>query len=244
MASIPRTGRSSRMPPSSVRASRRRAGRVWARIRRLEPRCATSSGAILTSRRDPRSPERGQYVRPGAHPRGRLRHPVETRPARRHLAAARYFEALGDDELAGVLATPLPRGLSRGTRGPRGRGGRGPGPSRAARRCRASGRPPLARSCPGISRAGPFPLSPDATEDAELLERAGNAASEAHGRHDAARNALDARDRPLPKPSGSESACSARTAAPLRLAGFVPPSVGQTKIDPAHRDVTGQATEE
>ena len=43
-------------------------------------------------------------VRPVAHPRGRLRHPGPPRPAERHLAAARYFESLGDDELAGALA--------------------------------------------------------------------------------------------------------------------------------------------
>ena len=43
-------------------------------------------------------------LRPGAHPRGRLQHALEARPKARHLAAARYFEALGDDELAGVLA--------------------------------------------------------------------------------------------------------------------------------------------
>jgi predicted ATPase len=55
---------------------------------------------------DPRSPERGQYgfvqslIREVAY--GTL-----ARPDRRsrHLAAARYFEALGDDELAGALAT-------------------------------------------------------------------------------------------------------------------------------------------
>ncbi len=55
---------------------------------------------------DPRSPERGQYrfvqslTREVAH--GTLAR-RERRP--RHLAAARYFEALGDDELAGALAT-------------------------------------------------------------------------------------------------------------------------------------------
>jgi class 3 adenylate cyclase/tetratricopeptide (TPR) repeat protein len=55
---------------------------------------------------DPRSPERGQYgfvqslIREVAY--GTL-----ARPDRRsrHLAAARYFEALGDDELAGALAS-------------------------------------------------------------------------------------------------------------------------------------------
>ena len=44
-------------------------------------------------------------LRPGAHPRGRLQHAVEEGPQGSHLAAARYFEALGTDELAGALAT-------------------------------------------------------------------------------------------------------------------------------------------
>ncbi|HEV8054078.1 MAG TPA: adenylate/guanylate cyclase domain-containing protein, partial [Candidatus Limnocylindrales bacterium] len=55
---------------------------------------------------DPRSPERGQYgfvqslIREVAY--GTL---VRRERRSRHLAAARHFEALGDDELAGVLAT-------------------------------------------------------------------------------------------------------------------------------------------
>ena len=60
---------------------------------------------ILTVDDDPRSPERGQYqfvqglVREVAY--GTLSR--DDRRAR-HLAAARYYEALGDDELSGVLA--------------------------------------------------------------------------------------------------------------------------------------------
>ena len=55
---------------------------------------------------DPRSAERGQYrVRAIAHPRGRLlaRSHASDRKAR-HLAAARHFETLADQELAGALA--------------------------------------------------------------------------------------------------------------------------------------------
>ncbi|MFI5255042.1 MAG: AAA family ATPase [Candidatus Limnocylindrales bacterium] len=61
---------------------------------------------LLELEADPRSPERGQYrfiqslIREVAH--GTLGRP-ERRA--RHLAAARYFEALGDEELAGALAT-------------------------------------------------------------------------------------------------------------------------------------------
>jgi class 3 adenylate cyclase len=54
---------------------------------------------------DPRSPERGQY----AFVQGLLREVAYSTLSKkdrrkRHLAAARYFEALGDEELAGVLA--------------------------------------------------------------------------------------------------------------------------------------------
>ena len=61
---------------------------------------------LLVHETDPRSPERGQYlfvqgiVREVAH--GLL---ARAERRRMHLAAARYFEALGDDELAGILAS-------------------------------------------------------------------------------------------------------------------------------------------
>jgi hypothetical protein len=60
---------------------------------------------VLTVDDDPRSPERGQY----RFVQGLLREVAYGTLARRdrrsrHLAAARYFEGLGDDELAGVLA--------------------------------------------------------------------------------------------------------------------------------------------
>src|SRR5438270_545965 len=54
---------------------------------------------------DPRSPERGQYaflqglIRDVAY--GRL---AKSERRTRHLAAARYFEALGEEEISGILA--------------------------------------------------------------------------------------------------------------------------------------------
>ena len=60
----------------------------------------------LTQNRDPRSPERGQYGFVQALIREVAYGTLSRRDRRsRHLAAARHFEALGDDELAGVLAT-------------------------------------------------------------------------------------------------------------------------------------------
>ena len=60
---------------------------------------------ILTVETDPRSPDRGQY----AFVQGLIRevayHALAKRDRKtRHLAAARYFESLGSDELAGALA--------------------------------------------------------------------------------------------------------------------------------------------
>ena len=73
----------------------------------LEPRLRfLSRREYLDVEVDPRSPERGQYgfvqslIREVAY--GTL---VRRDRRSHHLAAARYYEALGDDELAGVLAT-------------------------------------------------------------------------------------------------------------------------------------------
>jgi class 3 adenylate cyclase/tetratricopeptide (TPR) repeat protein len=64
-----------------------------------------SQREILVRDDDPRSPERGQY----RFVQGLLREVAYATLSRddrraRHVAAARYYEALGDDELAGVLA--------------------------------------------------------------------------------------------------------------------------------------------
>ncbi len=73
----------------------------------LEPRLrALVRREIFEVEADPRSPERGQYgfvqslIREVAY--GTL---AKRERRARHLAAARYFEALGDDELAGALAS-------------------------------------------------------------------------------------------------------------------------------------------
>ena len=73
----------------------------------LEPRLrALVRREIFEVEADPRSPERGQYgfvqslIREVAY--GTL---AKRERRTRHLAAARYFEALGDDELAGALAS-------------------------------------------------------------------------------------------------------------------------------------------
>ncbi len=60
---------------------------------------------ILAARSDPRSPERGQYAFVQALIREVAYNTLTKRDRRdRHLAAARFFESLGTDELAGALA--------------------------------------------------------------------------------------------------------------------------------------------
>ncbi|HEY7937294.1 MAG TPA: adenylate/guanylate cyclase domain-containing protein [Candidatus Limnocylindrales bacterium] len=76
-------------------------------VAELEPRLrALVRREIFEVEADPRSPERGQYgfvqslIREVAY--GTL---AKRERRTRHLAAARYFEALGEDELAGALAS-------------------------------------------------------------------------------------------------------------------------------------------
>jgi predicted ATPase len=74
---------------------------------------------ILRVEGDPRSPERGQY----AFVQGLIREVAYSTLARRdrrdrHLAAARYLEALGDDELAGALASHYVSAYNSSTVGP------------------------------------------------------------------------------------------------------------------------------
>ncbi len=73
----------------------------------LEPRLrALAKREFLEMELDPRSPERGQYGFVQSLIREVAYGTLSKRDRRsRHLAAARYFEALGDDEIAGALAT-------------------------------------------------------------------------------------------------------------------------------------------
>ena len=64
---------------------------------------------LLEREADPRCPERGQY----AFVQSLIREVAYNTLARadrrsRHLAAARWFESLGDDELAGRARQPVP----------------------------------------------------------------------------------------------------------------------------------------
>jgi class 3 adenylate cyclase/tetratricopeptide (TPR) repeat protein len=73
----------------------------------LEPRLRSLvRRELLEVSEDPRSPERGQYGFVQSVIREVAYETLSRRDRRaRHLAAARYFEGIGDEELAGVLAT-------------------------------------------------------------------------------------------------------------------------------------------
>ena len=72
----------------------------------LEPRLrALVRRELLTRETDPRSPERGQYAFVQALIREVAYNTLAKKDRKiRHLAAARFFESLGSDELAGGLA--------------------------------------------------------------------------------------------------------------------------------------------
>ena len=85
--------------PTHWRRSRDRGSDVERHLRHLAQR------ELIVLDTDPRSPERGQY----RFVQGLIKEVAYGTLAKRdrrarHLAAARHFEALGDDELAGVLA--------------------------------------------------------------------------------------------------------------------------------------------
>ena len=108
-ASSPATGRSSRTPRCSGRASRSPASSAVAGHRRGRARAAParrSSDASCSPSRPTRArPERGQYAFVQALIREVAYNTLARRDRKvRHLAAARFFEALGSDELAGALA--------------------------------------------------------------------------------------------------------------------------------------------
>ena len=113
---------------------------------------------LLTLDADPRSPERGQYAFVQSLNR-EVAYSTLARPERRerHLAAARYLEAQGGDELAAALAghyVAAPCGVRGWTRS---RGGRGAGTHRTARRRRPRFIAGRAQAGRRVARAGARP---------------------------------------------------------------------------------------
>jgi len=131
---------------------------------------------LLTVELDPRSPERGQYTFVQALIR-EVAYNTLTRSDRRHrhLAAARYFEALGSDELAGALAGHY---LAAYRTAPE-----GPAADALAAQARIALRAAADRAAAlgSHAQAGAFlsqalTVTTDPAEQADLLERAGGSA--------------------------------------------------------------------
>ena len=149
-ASIPPIGRSSRTPRSSASRS---ASTGWPRSSgSTSPRTAAHLERLvrldlLRQEVDPRSPERGQYAFVQALIREVAYATLSLRDRRaRHLAAARHFESLGDEELAGALAAHYVAAYRASAEGPEAEALGEPGP-----------RLPACRGRPGLRarRAGP-----------------------------------------------------------------------------------------
>ncbi|MFI5255105.1 MAG: ATP-binding protein, partial [Candidatus Limnocylindrales bacterium] len=152
----------------------------------LEPRLrALVRRELLVLEADPRSPERGQYAFVQALIREVAYNTLAKRERKaKHLAAARWFESLGNDELAGALAGHY---LAAHENAPEGA---------EADALAAQARIALRAAAERATTLGAFDqavgfldqaltVTQDADERAELQERAGTVAS-LGGRHDAA----------------------------------------------------------
>jgi class 3 adenylate cyclase/tetratricopeptide (TPR) repeat protein len=149
----------------------------------LEPRLAALVRRELFSlEADPRSPERGQYAFVQALIREVAYHTLAKADRKsRHLAAARFFEAIGSDELAGALAVHYLAAHANATPGPE--ADALAGQARIALRAaaqRAAGLGSHDQAVAFLDQA--LQVTTEPAERAEIFERAGEAA-ELAGRH-------------------------------------------------------------
>ena len=152
----------------------------------LEPRLRVLvRRELLVLEVDPRSPERGQYAFVQALIREVSYATLARRGRRsRHLAAARYFEGLGDDELAGVLAAHYLAAHAESADGAE--ADALAAQARIALKGAAERAAQLGSHVQEIAfLEGALSITADRGEEAELLRRLGVASSHA-GRHDAA----------------------------------------------------------
>jgi class 3 adenylate cyclase len=143
----------------------------------LEPRLrALVRRELLTLEADPRSPERGQYAFVQALIREVAYNTLAKRDRKtRHLAAARFFEALGSDELAGALASHYLAAHQNAAQGPE--ADTLAAQARIALKAaadRAIGLGSLGQAIGFLDQARA--VTHDDAETAELLERAGESA--------------------------------------------------------------------
>ncbi len=156
----------------------------------LEPRLRTLvRRELFTLEADPRSPERGQY----AFVQALIREVAYNTLARadrkvRHLAAARFFEGLGTDELAGALAGHYLAAHANAPEGPA--ADALAGQARLALRAAAERAAALGAHDQAVAFVDQaLTVTADPADRAELLERAGTSASVA-GRHAVAESYL------------------------------------------------------
>jgi len=134
---------------------------------------------VLSIEADPRSPERGQY----SFVQALIREVAYNQLARdqrkeRHLAAARWFEGLGDDELAGVLAEHYAAAYRNAPSGPE--ADALAGQARIALRAAADRAGILGSQAQAVAfLTHALELTHDPAERAALLERAGKEATDA-----------------------------------------------------------------
>ncbi|HEY8869717.1 MAG TPA: adenylate/guanylate cyclase domain-containing protein [Candidatus Limnocylindrales bacterium] len=202
----------------------------------LEPRLRSLvRHELLTMEADPRSAERGQYAFVQALIREVAYNTIAKRDRKtRHLAAARFFEGLGSDELAGALAGHY---LAAHRNAPD-----GPEADALAAQARIALRAAADRAVAlgAHEQAVAFleeavNITMDRAERADLLERAGSSASMA-GRHEAAelhlRRAID-----LYRELGDRTAICGATASLGRvLISSRQTDVGETLLEAARAE--------
>jgi len=187
----------------------------------LEPRLrALVRRELLTLEADPRSPERGQYAFVQALIR-EVAYNTLAKPdrKRRHLAAARFFESLGSDELAGGLAGHYFAAHANAAAGPE--ADALAAQARIALRAAAERATALGSHDQALAfLQQALSVTTDPAEEAELFERAGESAS-ASAHHDRA-EALLRRAMELQRERGDRPAAARVTAAlgRARLAPF------------------------
>jgi class 3 adenylate cyclase/tetratricopeptide (TPR) repeat protein len=134
---------------------------------------------VLSIEADPRSPERGQY----SFVQALIREVAYNQLARnqrkeRHLAAARWFESLGDDELAGVLAEHYAAAYRNAPSGPE--ADALAGQARIALRAAADRAATLGSHAQAVAFLTlALEITQEPAERAPLLERAGREATDA-----------------------------------------------------------------
>jgi class 3 adenylate cyclase/tetratricopeptide (TPR) repeat protein len=169
---------------------------------------------LVTLESDPRSPERGQYVFVQALIREVAYNTLAKRDRKiRHLAAARFFESLDTDEVAGALAGHYLAAHANATEGPE--ADALAGQARIALRGAADRAIALGSHGQAVSlMRQALSVTTDPTETAELLERAGDVASQAGDHDEAERFLLQATQ--LDRERGDRAATARATAALAR----------------------------